>query len=666
MEGAYLGDGTQCTPTTCATPVMGACCREDGTCQVLSPGSCDQLGGEYQGDDTLCGPQTCVDPTGACCMEPGGPQTRDIVLTVDVSGSIDQGEREIMIDGLKAALASEIPQDGTHRVAIVAFDHAAIPILETLTPVNSVNLATIIEPALDMLLTAGGGGTSIAAGLNESRAILTGPQSPSPGDFIMLLGDGADYSPDVQEACEAADQAGITICSIAVDSDPDGQQILMECALATGGEFGYAPTFEDLPPVVASCLNFISGDCLELTEPECADQGGEYVGNGTTCEPGTCQAICGGDAGLDCEVPGEYCQYPDGTCDEPAPLGICLPIPNECSPTVDPVCGCDGNTYDNRCLAEQAEMSVAYEGECSYGACCFQSGTCAEGAEPDCEASFGDFQGNGTECASVECEPVDICDPDYIPQPGDPEPLLYCDPVYTEQMIYPLTDMIRPQICTALNILGAGGLCPDPEVDIYAETKGLNFTGDLRMVVYLEGGQRLTLRPDPPDYYPFEDRMVYASLDGGGLATASGNEEAVGFIVDQVWAFFGEIFDVVSHVKTGMSICKGIETALDPCHYQAALRDLRDMFDMQSSFDTVFCQIELIEFVQKIYAPVSFGNAGDAVNIMIMIVYYDGFYICDWIFNSTTNQQRNQVRAIVQMVIDRVGCPTSPNPSLCP
>jgi hypothetical protein len=30
-----------------------------------------------------------------------------------------------------------------------------------------------------------------------------------------------------------------------------------------------------------------------------------------------------------------------------------------------PVCGCDGNTYANGCVAAGARINVAYEGECA-------------------------------------------------------------------------------------------------------------------------------------------------------------------------------------------------------------------------------------------------------------------------------------------------------------
>ncbi|MCC6284503.1 MAG: hypothetical protein IT439_04250 [Phycisphaerales bacterium] len=52
-------------------PGVGACCKPDGTCEVMAVGACDAIGGIYQGDGARCGDVTCPEPTGACCMPNG-------------------------------------------------------------------------------------------------------------------------------------------------------------------------------------------------------------------------------------------------------------------------------------------------------------------------------------------------------------------------------------------------------------------------------------------------------------------------------------------------------------------------------------------------------------------------------------------------------------------
>jgi cysteine-rich repeat protein len=90
------------------------------------------------------------------------------------------------------------------------------------------------------------------------------------------------------------------------------------------------------------------------------------------CEDGFCQDHCGpvplddvcraipckensqcGDA--------EYCAKPPGRCDGE---GICQPRFLPCPAIIDPVCGCDGQSYGSACEAAAAGVNVAHRGPC--------------------------------------------------------------------------------------------------------------------------------------------------------------------------------------------------------------------------------------------------------------------------------------------------------------
>ena len=61
-----------------------------------------------------------------------------------------------------------------------------------------------------------------------------------------------------------------------------------------------------------------------------------------------------------------YCDMPDEVCGRQRDLqkGTCEMKPSSCEIDIDPICGCDGVTYDNACWGAANGVNVWYKGEC--------------------------------------------------------------------------------------------------------------------------------------------------------------------------------------------------------------------------------------------------------------------------------------------------------------
>ena len=162
----------------------------------------------------------------------------------------------------------------------------------------------------------------------------------------------------------------------------------------------YDPTPEDISAAPEDC------DCPKVGDPVCGSDGGTYAN--------ACKAACA-DVEVEHDGPciptqcandeacgdGEFCDFGD-SC---GGVGTCAPEPEFCYRKLAPVCGCDGETYENSCLAHAAGVSVAEKGECA-DAC-----VCTLEYVPVC-GTDGETYGNACAagCADVEVEHEGACE----------------------------------------------------------------------------------------------------------------------------------------------------------------------------------------------------------------------------------------------------------------
>ncbi len=170
------------------------------------------------------------------------------------------------------------------------------------------------------------------------------PSPPDPGD----PGDPGSCDGTTSVACVEQCGAGELEKPICVDglwTCPAGTVSLQSC--------------NDCPPIPFGCCQSDGS----LAEGSCID--GEWA-----CPPG---AVPYGSAGcsppdvcaatLLCPV-GQYCDVHDFTCGTETTAGICLSSPESCTPTFEPVCGCNGLVYDNECVAHSVGVDISVTQAC--------------------------------------------------------------------------------------------------------------------------------------------------------------------------------------------------------------------------------------------------------------------------------------------------------------
>ena len=354
VNGAYQGDGSTCPSDPSLSCGGAACCLPNGVCVVLPHERClDEDGNPMPGVPT-CETVFCTPPpVGACCLSTAVGTPSCVVITQEhcaAEGGAYQGDDSTCSSDPNLSCGGAACCLPNGECVILRHEHCLAEGGNPVPGTTSCELVDCVPPPVGACCLSTAAGNVPCVVITRERCAAEGgayqgDESSCPTDPNATCGDRCDGLCTNAEACFVG-------CGKLV-------QGLEGCVLFQT-ESGNLFELHNLGEFAVGDHVFVRG-CRSAGCTTICAQGAGCLANNTIR---SCLEPCGGIAGIQCEDPATFCQFPDGTCGEGDIMGHCTPRPGGCPDVWDPVCGCNRQTYSNECDAAAAGVSIAHRGEC--------------------------------------------------------------------------------------------------------------------------------------------------------------------------------------------------------------------------------------------------------------------------------------------------------------
>ncbi len=358
-----------CEAQTCFE--LGACCfglsnnaggADDANCELISSGTCDNVGGLFLGEGVGCASESCA-PTGACCFsDDTTPQNSWCINVLQESECTTLGG--LFIDDNFCSGGASVCTTGIRFACC----------LDTGLCTNVPN-QLVCETTL--------GGTYIGDGVRCD----SDPCTPT-GECCLPSHSCLDIREDI-----CVGLAGVWDDADNCNSDSCAIDTIACCIL--GGVFDDNPDTQDKA-------------CVDISESSCASLDGISFGKGSDCSSDPCSSTgsCCLDSGSCIEV------LDESSCDSLGGLFVFGQGCNE-QPCAGSCCHDDGactnvakiNAADCIDVGGVFRPGESCNAQPCIGACCIEvNDTCVEVSEYSCINTFGGiFQTHGTDCSINLC-----------------------------------------------------------------------------------------------------------------------------------------------------------------------------------------------------------------------------------------------------------------------